>query len=49
MMDDAERKASGGKVGYAEGGLLSNPYGMHLSTPHGRTRKTAIEQTYVGC
>ena len=28
MMDDAERKASGGKVGYAEGGLLSNPYGM---------------------
>ena len=28
MMDDAERKAEGGKVGYAEGGLLSNPYGM---------------------
>ena len=28
MMDDAERKSSGGKVGYAEGGLLSNPYGM---------------------
>jgi hypothetical protein len=39
MMDDAERKASGGKVGYAEGGLLSNPYGS-LTTPHGRTMKT---------
>ena len=27
MMDDAERKASGGKASYAEGGLLDNPYG----------------------
>ncbi len=25
MMDDAERKASGGKVGLAGGGLLGNP------------------------
>ena len=28
MMDDAERRASGGKVGFAVGGLLDNPYGM---------------------
>lgn len=28
MMDDAERKSSGGKVGFAVGGLLDNPYGM---------------------
>ena len=28
MMDDAERRSSGGKVGFAVGGLLNNPYGM---------------------
>ena len=28
MMDDAERRSSGGKVGFAVGGLLDNPYGM---------------------
>ena len=28
MMDDAERKASGGMAGFAQGGLLDNPYGM---------------------
>ena len=30
MMDDAERKASGGLAGYAQGGLLGNPYGMPM-------------------
>jgi hypothetical protein len=46
MMDDAERKASGGKVGYAEGGLLSNPYGS-LTTPQ-QNDEDPIEKLMLG-
>jgi hypothetical protein len=46
MMDDAERKASGGKVGYAEGGLLSNPYGS-LTTPQ-QNYEDPIEKLMLG-
>ena len=46
MMDDAERKASGGKVGYAEGGLLSNPYGM--PNQQMEEEENRIEQSMLG-
>jgi len=46
MMDDAERKASGGKVGYAEGGLLSNPYGM--PNKQMEEEEDPIEQSMLG-
>jgi|GEM_PF-1414345 len=46
MMDDAERKASGGKVGYAEGGLLSNPYGM--PNKQMEEEENRIEQSMLG-
>jgi actin-related protein len=46
MMDDAERKANGGKVGYAEGGLLSNPYGS-LTTPQ-QNDEDPIEKLMLG-
>lgn len=46
MMDDAERKASGGMAGFAQGGLLDNPYGM----PNQQTEKDEdlIEQSMLG-
>ena len=43
MMDDAERKASGGKVGYAEGGLLSNPYGLLM-----KQEEDPVKQAMLG-
>ena len=46
MMDDAERKASGGKVGYAEGGLLGNPYGS-LTAPQ-QDDEDLVEQSMLG-
>lgn len=46
MMDDAERKASGGKVGLAEGGLLSNPYGM--PNQQMEEEEDPIEQSMLG-
>ena len=46
MMDDAERKASGGKVGYAEGGLLSNPYVM--PNQQMEEEENRIEQSMLG-
>jgi len=46
MMDDAERKASGGKVGLAEGGLLSNPYGM--PNQQVEEEEDLIEQSMLG-
>ena len=46
MMDDAERKASGGKVGLAEGGLLSNPYGM--PNQQMEEEENRIEQSMLG-
>jgi len=46
MMDDAERKANGGKVGYAEGGLLSNPYGM--PNQQMEEEENRIEQSMLG-
>ena len=46
MMDDAERKASGGKVGLAEGGLLGNPYGS-LTTPQ-QEEEDLVEQSMLG-
>ena len=45
MMDDAERKASGGKVGYAEGGLLSNPYGSLMKKDDD---EDLVEQSMLG-
>jgi hypothetical protein len=46
MMDDAERKAEGGKVGYAEGGLLGTPYGS-LTTPQ-QDDEDLVEQSMLG-
>lgn len=46
MMDDAERKAEGGKVGYAEGGLLGNPYGS-LTAPQ-QDDEDLVEQSMLG-
>ena len=46
MMDDAERKAEGGKVGLAEGGLLGNPYGS-LTTPQ-QEEEDLVEQSMLG-
>jgi hypothetical protein len=42
MMDDAERKASGGLAGYAQGGLLSDPYGMPM-----QKEEDAIEESML--
>ena len=47
MMDDAERKASGGKASYAEGGLLDNPYGS-LMKPRQEEDEDLIEKSMLG-
>ncbi len=46
MMDDAERKSSGGKVGFAVGGLLDNPYGM--PNQQMEEEEDLIEQSMLG-
>jgi len=46
MMDDAERKASGGMAGFAQGGLLSNPYGM--PNQQMEEEEDPIEQSMLG-
>jgi hypothetical protein len=42
MMDDAERKASGGLAGYAQGGLLGDPYGMPM-----QNEEDAVEESML--
>ena len=46
MMDDAERKASGGMAGFAQGGLLDNPYGM--PNKQMEEEENRIEQSMLG-
>ena len=47
MMDDAERKASGGLAGYAQGGLLNNPYGLY-EEPEQEEDEYLREKTMLG-
>jgi len=42
MMDDAERKASGGLAGYAQGGLLGDPYGMPMQEEDDAVEKSML-------
>ena len=46
MMDDAERKASGGMASYAQGGLLDNPYGM--PNQQMEEEEDPVEQSMLG-
>jgi len=47
MMDDAERKSSGGMARYAQGGLLNNPYGLY-EEPEQEEDEYLREKTMLG-